>query len=36
MPSIAAPTNAAKGRLYRQALTDGSAFASGWVAPPDM
>jgi hypothetical protein len=27
---------AAKGRLYCQALTDGSAFASGWVAPPGV
>jgi hypothetical protein len=26
--------SAAKDHLYRQALTDGSAFASGWVAPP--
>ena len=28
--------SAANGRLYRQALTDGSAFASGWVAPPGV
>jgi hypothetical protein len=28
--------SAAKGHLYCQALTDGSAFASGWVAPPDV
>jgi hypothetical protein len=28
--------SAAKGHLYRQALTDGSALASGWVAPPGV
>ena len=28
--------SAAKGRLYRQALTDDSAFVSGWLAPPGV
>jgi hypothetical protein len=28
--------SAANGRLYRQALTDCSAFASGWMAPPGV
>ena len=28
--------NAVKGHLYRQALTDGSAFVFGWVAPPGV
>jgi hypothetical protein len=28
--------SAAHRRLYRQILTDGPAFASGWVAPPGV
>jgi hypothetical protein len=28
--------SASKRHLYRQALTDGSAFAPGWVAPPGV
>jgi hypothetical protein len=28
--------SAANGHLFRQALTDGSAFASGWVVPPGV